>query len=70
VVAVQKPPRRAGEKRFLGGFSAASAAMVKKPAGLRTRPTWKQLHRIKIPTLYVKRGALLKTDLATVANTL
>ncbi len=31
---------------------------------------WKQLHHIKIPNSYVKRGALLKTDLATVANTL
>jgi hypothetical protein len=32
-----------GEKRFPGGFSAPPAAMVKKPAGLRMRPTWKQL---------------------------
>jgi hypothetical protein len=35
---VQKPSCRVGEKRFLGGLFAASAAMVKRPAGLRTGP--------------------------------
>jgi hypothetical protein len=43
---VQKPPCRAREKRFLGGFLAAPAEMVKIPAGLRTRPTWWQLNRL------------------------
>jgi hypothetical protein len=40
---VQKPPCGVGEKQFPGRFSAAPAAMVKKPTGLKTRPTWKQL---------------------------
>jgi hypothetical protein len=41
-----KTSPRVGEKRFPGGFSAAPAAMVKKPAGLKTRPAWKQLDRL------------------------
>jgi hypothetical protein len=41
--SVQKPPWGVGEKQFPVGFSAAPAAMVKKPAGLRTRVAWKQL---------------------------
>jgi hypothetical protein len=43
---MQKPPRRVGEKQFPSGFSAAPAAMVKKPACQKTRPTWKQLDRL------------------------
>jgi hypothetical protein len=43
---VQKPPRRVGEKQFLGGFSAAPTVMMEIPAGLRTRPTWWQLDRL------------------------
>ncbi len=43
---VQKPPHGVGEKRFPGGFSAAPAAMVKKPAGLKMRSAWKQLDRL------------------------
>jgi hypothetical protein len=40
---VQELPCRLGDKQFRGGLLAAPAAMVKKPAGLRTRPAWKQL---------------------------
>jgi hypothetical protein len=40
---VQKPSRGVGEKWFTSVFLAAPAAIVKVPAGLRTRPTWWQL---------------------------
>ncbi len=43
---VQKPPCGVGEKQFPGEFSAAPDAMVKIPAGLRTRPAWWQLDRL------------------------
>ncbi len=39
----QKPPGGIGEKWFPGGFSAAPAEMVKKPAGLKMKSSWKQL---------------------------
>jgi hypothetical protein len=38
-----KPPCGVGEKRFPGGFSAASAAMMEISVDLRTRPAWWQL---------------------------
>jgi hypothetical protein len=37
---VQKPPHGVGEKRFQGVISAAPAAMVKIPAGLKTKTGW------------------------------
>jgi hypothetical protein len=37
---LQKIPYGVGEKRFLGEFSAAAAAVVKMPADLRTRHAW------------------------------
>ncbi len=40
---VQKPHRRVGKKWLTGKFLAAPAVMVKKPAGLAMRTTWKQL---------------------------
>ncbi len=43
VQGMQKPPHTVGEKQFSGIFLAAPAAMVKKPAGLKTRPALKQL---------------------------
>ncbi len=43
---MQKPPRGVGKKQFSGGFLAAPAAVVKKPAVLKTRPAWKQLDRL------------------------
>jgi hypothetical protein len=42
----QKPPRGVREKRFPGIFSVAPAAMVGIPAGLKTRPAWRQLDRL------------------------
>jgi hypothetical protein len=43
---MQKPPRGVGEKPFPDGFLAAPATIVKKPAGLRTRPAGRQLDRL------------------------
>ncbi len=40
---MQKPSRGVGGKRFPDGFSDAAAAMVKRPADLKTRHAWKQL---------------------------
>jgi hypothetical protein len=37
---MQKPPCGVGEKRFQDKFSAAPAALVEIPVGLRTRPAW------------------------------
>ncbi len=37
---MQKPPHGVGEKRFHGVISAAPAAMVNIPAGLRTGTGW------------------------------
>ncbi len=45
-LSVQKPPRGLGEKWFPDQFSAAPAAMVEIPAGLKTRPAWWQLDRL------------------------
>jgi hypothetical protein len=42
---IQKPPRRVG-KRFRDRSVAAPEEKVKKPAGLKTRPTWWQRDRV------------------------
>ncbi len=59
VPGVQKPPHQVG-KRFWDWLVAAPEGKVKKPAGIKTRPTWLRQGRLGASPAVCRGGAAME----------